>query len=1338
MTTQLQLKRGTTSEWAGKSLVEGEPGFDLTTRELRVGGIGGSVWESSQSFGGNQGYTGPTGPTGDRGATGFTGPAGTAVNTGATGPTGPTGLGATGATGFTGSAGVGVTGPTGPSSLGTTGATGPTGSAGVGVTGPTGPSSLGTTGATGPTGSAGVGVTGPTGPASLGTTGATGPTGSAGVGVTGPTGPPSLGTTGATGPTGADGVGVTGPTGDRGATGFTGPAGVADNTGPTGPTGDRGATGFTGPAGVADNTGPTGPTGPASLGTTGATGYTGDTGATGFTGPTGADGVGVTGPTGDRGATGFTGPAGSGQSFSFTGTAGSILYHNGIGGVTGSSEFVILEAEALLRSPDLQLRGTTNVEVSNNQGVGFFVSSEQPSVQGPNGLSIPDGPLKPKSIQDESFGNGTSNQILSAGPIGGSLVWTNPPEFTFDGAADSILYYDAVNGVTGSENATFSNAELFLKSNDIKIEGATLKLGETNNKLDITSSGIIMGNVAGGSFSVSDTDISMGSGPNKFSIASNQARVEGDNGLIVDKLLQARSILDSNNLTGDPNQILSAGPAGESLVWINPPSGGSGVTGPTGPAGSGQSFSFTGATGSILYHDGKGGVTGSSDFVIRETDAVFTSPDLKLYGTLTAELTNGSGFGFFVSTDQPTIEGANGLIVREVLEAKSIRDSNASIGGSDQILSAGPGGDILVWIDPPSGTTGPTGPSGSAGGVNSLNGVTGDVLLLSADGAIVFDDSLGLDGKLRLSVNFPTPTWLASDAADIDNPDSGYFTLSATPAIGSPLTITLSAISNSGNLTLFLNNLKSYVFSATNLLTNYIFTLVSLGGADTYLTIKVDINGTTILVNNDIEIAGIVVGGSAKPFNEDDACAAILSIGIGSGGSGGGATGATGDIGPTGFTGPTGDIGPTGFTGPAGSGQSFSFTGAAGSILYHDGIGGVTGSSDSTIGESTIQLKATNVNLIASTAVKLVDETGNGFSFDTGQARIIGPAGLVIDEDLKANSIRDSSNLIGDADQILSAGPGGSTLKWIDQTVPDTITSNDNTVKIDTTTTGETDLSAISDVPISWLAVGLTDDGPQDPTYFTHETSLQAGSYNKLFLSPTHYRGDFSLFLSTMDAYNSTGLPFVITLSAYSTILNKVYTTLLVETNSFTYNISGTTPVFELNVKVLTTNVTEFSPNDVIKFTISPYGSSTAICASAYSTASQNFTANTSVNLRHDVVYLEYGITVTTDPNGHFKVPVAGVYKIIPSLQLEGTGNGHIHVWLKVNGNNVENTTTYLTFKNAEYQVFTTEILLQLDADDEVQVWAQSSVAGNVLQYIPAGSDYPAAPGIITNMYKLR
>jgi hypothetical protein len=79
---------------------------------------------------------------------------------------------------------------------------------------------------------------------------------------------------------------------------------------------------------------------------------------------------------------------------------------------------------------------------------------------------------------------------------------------------------------------------------------------------------------------------------------------------------------------------------------------------------------------------------------------------------------------------------------------------------------------------------------------------------------------------------------------------------------------------------------------------------------------------------------------------------------------------------------------------------------------------------------------------------------------------------------------------------------------------------------------------------------------------------------------------------------------------------------------------------------------------------------------------------------------------------------------------------------MKVNGSNVPNTTTYLTFKNNEKQVFTTEILLQLSTSDQVQVWTQASVGGAIIDYISTGgagsNAYPAAPGIITNMYKLR
>lgn len=147
---------------------------------------------------------------------------------------------------------------------------------------------------------------------------------------------------------------------------------------------------------------------------------------------------------------------------------------------------------------------------------------------------------------------------------------------------------------------------------------------------------------------------------------------------------------------------------------------------------------------------------------------------------------------------------------------------------------------------------------------------------------------------------------------------------------------------------------------------------------------------------------------------------------------------------------------------------------------------------------------------------------------------------------------------------------------------------------------------------------------------------------------------------------------------------------------------------------------------------------STSICATAYSTSSQTLSANTPVDIRHGVVGFAYGITVSTGASGYFQVPSAGVYKIIPSIQIRPSGSGNIHVWVKVNGINVPNSATYLSLKTGDNQVFTTEILLELNADDQVQIWAQSSINDTLIDDIAGNEVIPAAPGIITNMYKLR
>jgi hypothetical protein len=153
------------------------------------------------------------------------------------------------------------------------------------------------------------------------------------------------------------------------------------------------------------------------------------------------------------------------------------------------------------------------------------------------------------------------------------------------------------------------------------------------------------------------------------------------------------------------------------------------------------------------------------------------------------------------------------------------------------------------------------------------------------------------------------------------------------------------------------------------------------------------------------------------------------------------------------------------------------------------------------------------------------------------------------------------------------------------------------------------------------------------------------------------------------------------------------------------------------------------------------YSSKTSTCATAYSTASQTLTAGTAALVLHDVIGFSYGITTTTGASGSFTVPTTGIYKIIPSLQVLGGGNGSITIWIKVNSVNVPDTATLTLFKNGEESVVTCEYLLELQGGDSVQVWARAASANCDVHYIVSGgtspNDYPAAPGVITNMYRI-
>jgi hypothetical protein len=152
--------------------------------------------------------------------------------------------------------------------------------------------------------------------------------------------------------------------------------------------------------------------------------------------------------------------------------------------------------------------------------------------------------------------------------------------------------------------------------------------------------------------------------------------------------------------------------------------------------------------------------------------------------------------------------------------------------------------------------------------------------------------------------------------------------------------------------------------------------------------------------------------------------------------------------------------------------------------------------------------------------------------------------------------------------------------------------------------------------------------------------------------------------------------------------------------------------------------------------------SPTETCASAYSDTDQTMVSGTAANIAHTDVSLSYGITVTTGANSYFQVPSAGIYKIIPSIQYLGDANETLIIWIKVNGTNVADTGTLTKIKNQEEGIITCEYLLDLSANAQVQVWGLAQGHNGIINYIAGGGSganiYPASPGVITNMYRIR
>ena len=121
------------------------------------------------------------------------------------------------------------------------------------------------------------------------------------------------------------------------------------------------------------------------------------------------------------------------------------------------------------------------------------------------------------------------------------------------------------------------------------------------------------------------------------------------------------------------------------------------------------------------------------------------------------------------------------------------------------------------------------------------------------------------------------------------------------------------------------------------------------------------------------------------------------------------------------------------------------------------------------------------------------------------------------------------------------------------------------------------------------------------------------------------------------------------------------------------------------------------------------------------------------------------GITLVN--NSEVTVPADGKYNLQFSAQFKNVENAQqeVVVWLKVNGLDLANSATIYTIpsrKNASifgYNVASLTFLLDLNANDYVEVFWLPSIATVTMEHLPASVSpaYPAVPSVILTMLQV-
>lgn len=134
-----------------------------------------------------------------------------------------------------------------------------------------------------------------------------------------------------------------------------------------------------------------------------------------------------------------------------------------------------------------------------------------------------------------------------------------------------------------------------------------------------------------------------------------------------------------------------------------------------------------------------------------------------------------------------------------------------------------------------------------------------------------------------------------------------------------------------------------------------------------------------------------------------------------------------------------------------------------------------------------------------------------------------------------------------------------------------------------------------------------------------------------------------------------------------------------------------------------------------------------------------SITANQEHAIPYDTIDIDYNVSVVD--GSKLVAGVTGYYNLQFSAQYTSTAGGSqtSTIWLKKNGNNVDNTSTDVTLKNNEYSIMSLNFVVFLLAGEYLELcW---SVTSNlvVMKALPTRTSpiRPAVPSIITTITRV-